>query len=134
MRRPYEKPVMTVERFSANVAAVDCAREWDGTTTVNWTSVEVHCYRSGDPEYLFSSGTSGCNNYPTGIVHITSGGTYTQQQLVNAGLTSLKVDEYNGDSVVIPPEGGYVLTWTNGRTNCYGPATPEIIQNMTSSY
>ena len=135
MRRAYEKPVMTVERFLANVAVAACNREWDGTTTTDWEAQPISCYRSGNTEMIFSSSTSGCENYPTGIRKVDNG-TYTQQQLVDAGLTSLVVDSKNGKNVTINEEigYGYVLTWTRGGTNCSGPATAEIIQNMTSSY
>lgn len=134
MKRVYAKPVMNVERFLANVAIASCTREETDQVIQKLDPQTLYCYRSNDREVIFSSGTSGCHNYPTGMVYIATPGTYTQRQLYDAGLTSLQVNGF-GNNVTIPEGGGWVLTWTrNGSTNCYGLATGELTKVFTSSY
>lgn len=134
MKRVYAKPVMNVERFLANVAIASCTREETDQVIQNLNPQTIYCYRSSDSEVIFSNGTSGCHNYPTGMVYIATPGTYTQSDLVRAGLISLRVDNAHGGSVTIPQGGGWVLTWTSGYTNCYGLATGELTKVFTSSY
>lgn len=128
MKRAYAKPVMSVERFLANVAVAACNREWSGEVETSWPSQAITCSRSGSTtDYIFASGTSGCEFEPCHMIYV-SGGTYSVGELNRLGLGI----SGNGNSVTVPSGGGYVLCWGNG--NHYGPATPKIVELMTSSY
>lgn len=141
MRRAYEKPVMTVERFLANVAVAACEREWSGQVSTSWPKQPITCNRmDSTTDYIFASGTDGCKYQPCHMIYIEKGGTYTSAQLNDLGLFIQGVSSGNGGhggssgggSVTVPEGGGYVLCWEDG--NHYGPATPEIVKLMTSSF
>lgn len=130
MRRAYAKPVMTVERFYANVAATGCTETWDD---VEVEEQDIYCYRSNNPEKLFNN-ESGCLNYPAQYAFIPSGGIYTQADLKQY-LSLLDVDESNGSPITVPEGGGVVLIWKgNGQGYCYGLATATITSIINSSY
>ena len=131
MRRAYEKPVMTVERFYANVAATGCQREPSGETETSWPAQTMSCQRSGSTEIIFAAETTACIYNDYDLIYIQDAGTYTQQELSNLDLT-LHVDQSHGGSVVIPDGGGYVMSWNHG--NCFGIPSAEVIDIMTSSY
>lgn len=143
MRRAYEKPVMTVERFLANVAVAACERVWSGEVSTSWPKQPITCNRlDSTTDYIFASGTAGCDYQPCHMVYIAEGGTYTPAYLNTLGLSIQGVSSGSGSgghggsssggSVTVPAGGGYVLCWANG--NHYGPAAPEIVKLMTSSF
>ncbi len=127
--KTYNKPEFFVEEFIANVAVAACDREWSGEVDTSWPSQAITCNRQGSTtDYIFASGTSGCQYEPDKLIYIDTGGTYSVSQLKQLGLNI----NGNGNSVTVPAGGGYVLCWGNG--NHYGPATPEIVDIMTSSF
>lgn len=141
MRRAYEKPVMTIEAFIPSVAVASCQREWSGKVDTSWEAQPITCCRRGvTTDYIFASGTTGCQYEPCHMIYIAQGGTYTPAYLNTLGLSIQGVSSgsgghggsSSGGSVTVPAGGGYVLCWENG--NHYGPATPEIVKLMTSSF
>lgn len=129
MRRAYEKPVMTIEAFIPSVAVASCQREWSGEVDTSWEAQPITCCRRDvTTDYIFASKTTGCQYEPCHMIYIANGGTYTISQLNDLGLNITGT----GGNVTVPDGGGYVLCWQNG--SHYGPATPEIVKVMTSSF
>lgn len=129
----YTKPDFIVEEFLPNVAVAACNREWSGQVEAKWEKQSISCSRNeGTADWLFASGTEGCQFQPCHMVFIPEAGTYTQAQLKSKGLADLNVDSRFGEDIIIPEGGGYVLCWDGG--NHYGVATPAIVKVMTSSF
>ncbi|MGN0773708.1 MAG: hypothetical protein ACI4MP_07945 [Candidatus Ventricola sp.] len=68
----YTKPELYVEKFIPSVAVASCDREWNGEVSESWTVQEVDCLRSGSSttDYIFATGTTGCDYEPSKLVYI----------------------------------------------------------------
>lgn len=142
----YTKPVFIMEEFQANVAVAACNWQDTGATETKFEKQYITCAQSGmTNEEIFNQGLS-CQHIPCHLVYVATGGTYTEAQLIEMGLSNIIQNgggnngggnrpgnnNSSGGGITVPEGGGYVMCWGEGEH--YGNAPAEVVKIMTSSY
>lgn len=149
MKKTYEKPAMTLERFVAEMpfAEISCNREVTDEVVATYPAQKVICMRpggNGTQEFLFASGNRECiHGEPDAIGYLVAGTKYNSfDAIYNAIAANSSIPAGAGSGAVTASgysgEGPYTITqsgiFVSFGQNHFAPATGTILQMYTSSY
>ena len=149
MKKTYEKPAMTLERFLAEMpfAAISCNREITDEVVATYPPQEVICMRpggNGTREYLFANTNEACiHKEPDAIGYLEAGTTYSSFSAIysaiatnstipaGAGSGAVTASGYSGEGPYTITQSGIFVSFDRDH---FAPATGTILQMYTSSY